>query len=379
MDNIVVHQASLVSQEFIQTLNDTWYLIPNWKWLALVIGTVLSFTLQPMLEAFIRKVKNASPWLNERTTFLSHFLRLPIEHSASWVLIGLGWLFFIDNLLLHLQLDKYLTILSKVVIAFHVIKLIYVSVEAFGNVLAGMAAKTATTMDDQLVPFITKTLKVTVVVFGALVALQNFGVNVMSLLAGLGIGGLAIAFAAQDTVANLFGSVTILMDHPFKIGDWIKVGDTEGTVEEVGFRSTRIRTFYNSAITIPNSVLAKEKIDNMGVRPKRRVRQILSVTYETSPDLLTDFCDRLKEVIQIDSKVERESIVVSFNNFNTSSLDVLMQFHYVGITEAAEELARTQKIFCDILTLAAMMKVDFAYPTTTLKVPGSFLKRDELS
>jgi small-conductance mechanosensitive channel len=118
------------------------------------------------------------------------------------------------------------------------------------------------------------------------------------LLAGLGIGGIAFALAAKDTVENLFGSVTVLVDRPFQVGDWVVIGDQEGTVEEIGFRSMRLRTFYNSRITIPNSLLVKSAVDNLGARRYRRVKCMIGVQYDTPPDRIEAFCEGIRELIR---------------------------------------------------------------------------------
>jgi len=227
------------------------------------------------------------------------------------------------------------------------------------------AAKTETTLDDQLAPFATKTLKVLAIVLGILIALQNFGFNVMSLLAGLGLGGLALALAAQDTAANLFGSITILFDSPFKVGDHVRVGDTEGTVEDIGFRSTRIRTFYNSEVIIPNSTMAKEKIDNLTQRSARRIRQTIGLHYDTPTEKIISFCEGVRYLLLQEEKIQRDSVQVHFMNYNASTLDVLVQFH-LSVVDGKEEMDRQQRLFCDILDLSRKMEISLAYPTQTL-------------
>ena len=145
--------------------------------------------------------------------------------------------------------------------------------------------------DGQLVPLVKKALRVSVVVMGLLVMFQKLGVEVVSVLAVLGLGGLAFALAAKDTCANLFGSVIILLDRPFHIGDQVIIGKTEGSVKSIGFRSARIRTFYNSVISVPNSVLANANIDNMGRREYRRIKAFLGATYDTPPAKIEAFID----------------------------------------------------------------------------------------
>lgn len=355
--------------------DETWFLLPNWVWTVLGAATLLSFLLRPLLQLGFRRAKRALRRQKDAADygqrFIDHVTERPIEASLSWILLALLWLGLIDGLALEKNADRYLVLFTKLLLAINVIRLIYHFVDAVGKVFEIAARKTATTLDDQLVPFGTKAVKILVVILGVLITLQNFGVNVVSLLAGLGLGGLALALAAQDTVANLFGSIMILMDQPFKVGDWIKIGATEGTVEEIGFRSTRIRTFYNSLITIPNSVVAKEQIDNMGVRPRRRVRQVLGLLYETPPAKIKEFTDRVRYTILQEDKVDREAVAVTFNNFNAASLDILVQFHLTDIQTIQEEQARTQHIFMEIIEVAASVGVEFAYPTQTLYMKRS--------
>ncbi|MDX8384881.1 MAG: mechanosensitive ion channel, partial [Ghiorsea sp.] len=144
--------------------------------------------------------------------------------------------------------------------------------------------KTDSVLDDQLVPFIGKTLKLFLCVTGVLVVAQNMGYSVSGLIASMGIGGIAIAMAAKDTIANLFGSVMLLVDRPFSVGDWIRTSEFEGVVEEIGFRSTKIRTFAKTLVNVPNSLLANMVIDNIDARSKRRIKMRIGITYATSTD-----------------------------------------------------------------------------------------------
>src|SRR5690606_42111412 len=131
-----------------------------------------------------------------------------------------------------------------------------------------------------IIPLLRKSLKIFIGVVGGLLLVQHVGYPITSLLGGLGIGGLAVALAAQDTLANVFGSVIIFTDKPFKVGDWVKIGDVIGDVESIGFRSTRIRTWPKTLVTIPNKIIANTQVENWSAMPKRRIRFTLPVTYE---------------------------------------------------------------------------------------------------
>src|SRR5690606_21463622 len=148
--------------------------------------------------------------------------------------------------------------------------IVYRLVDVLANVMDKRADDTSTKLDDQLVPLIRKSLKVVTVVLGVIFVLQNLEVDVASLIAGVSLGGLAFTLAARDTVANLFGSVSIFADQPFQVGDWVVMQGVEGVVEEVGMRSTRVRTFYRSLVSIPNAKVADGIVDNYGARDSRR-------------------------------------------------------------------------------------------------------------
>jgi MscS family membrane protein len=273
--------------------------------------------------------------------------------------------------LLALQLEgavlSVCTVGLQIVLGAILIWIVHAVTGVLSEYLTRLAAKTESSLDDQLVPLLTRTLRVFVVVVGVLIVIQNLGINVLSLLAGLGIGGLAFALAARDAVANFFGSLMILFDRPFQVGDWIKVGGSEGTVEEIGFRSTRIRTFYNSVISIPNSEVAGKQIDNMGVRRYRRAVANLSVTYDTPPEKLEAFMEGIKEIIQQNPATRKDFFHVVFTEFGDSAL-VVMAYFFFEVPDWAEELAQRQSVYLAILRLAAELKVEFAFPTRTLHI-----------
>ena len=233
-----------------------------------------------------------------------------------------------------------------------------------------LAQRTESRVDDILVPLVRRGLKIVVAAFGLLFIAQNLNIDVTSLLAGLGLGGLAFALAAKDTVENLFGSVTVLVDRPFHIGDWVVIGDVEGTVEEIGFRSTRIRTFYNSVITVPNSTLVHSSVDNLGVRSFRRVKCMISIQYDTPPDRIEAFCEGIRELIRKHPYTRKDYYLVYFNEFADSALNILLYaFHQTP--DWPTELRERHRLFVDIVRLAQRLSVEFAFPTRTLHLASA--------
>ncbi len=227
-----------------------------------------------------------------------------------------------------------------------------------------IAERTETRWDDQLVPLLGQALHYLTILLGGLFVLDALGVEVWKLAAGVGIGGLAFALAAKDTVANVFGSINIFLDQPFQIGDWIKVGDVEGVVEEVGFRSTRVRTFYNSLITIPNSLLTNAEVDNMGARHRRRIKLTLGLTYDTPVDKVQAFVEGVRAILAAHPMVEK-TYEVHFHGMGASSLDILVYYHVVSSDWSGELQTRGQNLL-EFMRLADALGVSFAFPSTSV-------------
>ena len=229
--------------------------------------------------------------------------------------------------------------------------------------------KSSNSITKHLLPYSKKILKTLIAIICVLVFLQNSGFNVTSLLAGLGIGGIAVALAAKETLSNFFGGFTVIADKPFSIGDWIVCNEFEGNVEDIGFRSTKIKTFYDSLLTIPNSVIADSIIDNLGKRKARRIRITLDITYDTSPEKVEAFVEGIKNIIKCNPCTRKDYYQCYFSGYGPHSLQVLLNF-FLRVRDWDSELLQKQNIFLEILRLAKELEVDFAFPTQTLDVPS---------
>ncbi|HHO52084.1 MAG TPA: mechanosensitive ion channel family protein, partial [Deltaproteobacteria bacterium] len=238
----------------------------------------------------------------------------------------------------------------------------FISVGA--EIARSWSALTESKLDDQAIPLLRQAAQLLLVVVGSLYLVDAMGFDVWKLAAGVGIGGLAFALAAQDTVANLFGSINIFLDRPFQIGDWVKIGSVEGVVEEVGFRSTRVRTFYNSLVTIPNSQITNANVDNLGLRPRRRIKFTLGLTYDTPPDKLEAFTEGVRAILAAHPLVQR-SYEVHVYDLGSSAIEILVYYHVVTPDWHEELTARSQNIL-EFVRLAREMGVSFAFPSTSV-------------
>ncbi|MFZ9886327.1 MAG: mechanosensitive ion channel family protein [Myxococcota bacterium] len=279
---------------------------------------------------------------------------------------GTIWI-FVPSLGLHVAWAKVVLLCMRVIAAVSCVVLVYRLVDIVAAFLQHRAERTETKLDDQLVPLVRRGLRIVTVLAGVVFVLQNLEINVGSLLATLGIGTLAFALAAQDTVKNLFGSITIFLDKPFQIGDWVVTSGVEGVIHEVGFRSTQIRTFYDSVVTIPNGKFTDAIIDNYGKRRYRRCFTKLGLAYHTTPEQMEAFCNGVRAIISAHPSTRKDYYEVHFSGYGESGLEVMLYFFF-EVPSWTSELRARHEVFLDIWRLAHHLRVSFAFPTRTLHV-----------
>ena len=343
--------------------------IALWQYAGVFLVLLIAFVTRKISEFFLRKFAN---WLIKHTPpKWDENIVLQSVKPVSFLIFTLFIRLFYADLQLPVRMNAAIKFALEVMIAGSLLWLAFKLVDFFCDHLRRITAKTDTKLDDQLIPLLRKALKVFGFTIGALVLVQSFGYSISSVLAGLGIGGVAVALAAQDTIANFFGSVMIFADKPFQIGDWIITGKVEGTVEEVGFRSTRIRTFYNSVISVPNSKLASSDVDNLGLRRYRRIKEVLSLTYSTTAQQMQAFVEGIRAIIQANRYMRKDFYEIHFNGYGNSSLNVLV-YCFLEVDSWSDELREKHNFFLEILRLAEELGVEFAFPTQTVHVDSFY-------
>ncbi len=337
-----------------------------WQYIGLLIILTIAITAQKVLSfvfdrvlirVFRRKKFNVE---DTKTTLFLKTAR-PLSWLATFFILAL----LIPVLQLPSKMGAFVIIGLKSSIPILFTFAFYRFVDIIAHQFEKRAQTTESALDDQLVPILRKTLKAFVLVIGFLYVLQNFNVNITTLLAGLSIGGLAIALAAQDTLKNFFGSIMIFLDRPFQIGDWIIATGIDGSVEEVGFRATRVRTFYNSLIYVPNGKLADMTVDNMGKRFYRRYKTMLAIHYDTPAYLIEAFTKGLEQIVLDHKETRKDYYNIYFNEFNASSLDILF-YIFINTPTWPDELRVRHELNLEIIKLAKKLGVNFAFPTQTL-------------
>ena len=238
-------------------------------------------------------------------------------------------------------------------------------IDFVGLILLKRAELTANKMDDQLIPFIIEIGKIFIYIFGVFIIMGNiFNVNIAALATGLGIGGIALAMASKESLENLLGSFTIFFDQPFTVGDVVIIGSITGTIEKVGFRSTRIRTFDKSLVTVPNKKMIDAELDNLGLRTVRRVKFNVGLTYETSAEQIKAIVNDIQEMINLHEKTNQDGRV-RFQEFGPSSLDIMV-IYFVNSPRWEDLIDVKEDINYKIIEIVQKHKSDFASPTTTV-------------
>ena len=360
--------SSFLDLTFLNLSLKTWLIIDIILLSVYIISYIISRVVNRLVYSYLTFIK-----FNGLTDKHARLFVLPLN------IIFIGWVFILALSIVNFDIEKltFIVQVAKVVSYFGVVLLGWRLVDLFQLYLKSKTAKTETKFDDLLVPLVTRVLKVTVLLIGILSIAEILKLPLASLVAGLGIGGLAIAMAAKDTIANVFGSVTVLSDRPFNIGDWVKINNTEGSVQSLGFRSTRIRTFYDSVVTVPNSNLLTSTVDNMGQRNYRRYSTKLDIVYSTSPEKITEFSEAIRQLILDQEYTRKDSFHVYFNDFSDSSLQIML-YVFFKASEWTIELQARHDLLIGIMKLADELGVEFAFPTRTLQVESSDLSLKSL-
>lgn len=325
--------------------------VENWQWIGFFLLGFVAYGLGKGLSMGLRLGPES--------------LR-PGERPLALVLSGGMALWGILNLGLPELFVTTLRALSLSIVIVGGVWLTFVGINAVQSVLRRVSGvQDDLSFDDTLLSLVAGLLKIIVAIAGLLFLADALYLPYQSVLAGIGIGGLAFAFAAQETVANFFGSAIIMADRPFRKGDLVRVGAFTGVIEHVGLRSTRIRTADDSVLTMPNNLFAKETIDNLGQRRARRIELMVGVTYDTPADTLEAFRQALEDVASKHPACDGRPVSVGLAGFGESSIDYRLVC-FLKATTPQEEQEKRHSLMMDIVERARSLGVEFAFPTRTL-------------
>lgn len=331
-------------------------------WLALFLLPIVAYGLGSLVLMCLRLP--LGPILEKKAGLDTDYQKRMLK-PFGWTAAGLfAWL-GLSVLDIPPTLLVALTVTVKVTVCVSLVVAAFRASDALSLYALRFTESTSTKFDDMLIPLVRRSAKTLVAIIGALFLAQNLDIEVWSLFAGFSIFGAMVALAGQDMVKNFFGSVTVLTDQPFAVGDWIVVGSIEGVVEEVGFRSTRIRTFADSLITLPNSQLITASVDNFGKRKYRRYSKKLPVRWTTSPEKLEAFCEGIRELVRKHPYTRKDSYQVWVNDINDFALEILLYIFWAA-PDWNTELREKHRFLVDLHRLAVELGVELAYPSQRL-------------
>lgn len=335
-----------------------------WHYMVMFFILLIAFALGRIFTFFINKKVDKTD--EEQRTVMLTMLK-SIRTPVSILLFSIGFLISMNLLTMSEEtvavVDKVVNLLFSITVVFGLFSLIDILEERLGRI----TEKTESKLDDMLVPLMRRTLKVVIVIIVTLHIIQNIAdQEIGPLLASLGIGGLAFALAAQDMIKNMFGSVMIITDRPFHAGDRILIEGVDAVVEDLGFRSTKIRTLTGHLVSIPNSIVANTKIENIGKRPHIRRLSNITITYDTPAEKVERAVEIIREILDNHEGMDPEFPPrVYFNDFNDCSLNIIMLYWYHP-PSYWDYMAFTEKVNLQIFKRFNKEGIEFAFPTYTV-------------
>lgn len=341
------------------------------EWLQAVIGQLLTLVVALILIWLGRRVVT---WIImkplQRVAGRSQMIQddkliKAIRMPMRWFVVAVALLVSVAILDVGEGVTVFVQRIGRSAIIIGIMLLFYSLVDIFAFSSNVVFRVTGLTIEERLLPFIRTGLKVLLLVAGVLAVMGEWDYDVSGLIAGVGLSGLALSLAAQDTAANLFGFASIIGDRPFDVGDYISSPDVEGVVEEVGIRSSRIRQLDQALVTIPNSTLANSVVKNWSRLSKRRLDYMLGVTYDSSSNDLRVLLHRIRELLNNWASVEPGSVVVYFIEFGDSSLNLLVRC-YLTIPDWGEFHAQQEEINLAVMDIVQELGMSMAFPSRSL-------------
>ena len=347
--------------------------ISAWQYIAAFLAIIAGLILKRIILSYIQK-KIESYVSNTEAEWDDQLFEAIIKPVNAFVMIGAV---HIAAFLLIFSLSNFPTELIgksySIFLGLSIIWLVYRLVDVAAHYVDELLAKADEGLRGQFTPLIRRALRIMVVIIGSLTILATIGINITGLAACFGIIGLAISMGSQDSVANFVGTINILTDRPYKVGDWITVGSTiDGDVEEIGFRSTKIRMFDKTLMSVPNGKLASETIKNWSRMPKRRIKMTLGLSYDTSAKQMKAALKEIEKLLEEDEGVDQEYKLVQFTDFGASSMDIFL-YYFSTSTVWKEYLDTRERVNLKIMDKVEELGLEFAFPTQTLHLKGDSL------
>ena len=355
-----------IGMEELRTLLDYQFLhntVQTWLGGAgiLIVFIILRFKL---IEAVMLTFKKLSA--KTQTTFDDKLVEV-MEGPLRWGVIAVGFYLAFSLFDVTSDIAKSVAHLLRSTIIVLVVWIVYRALNIFSDSMLAISRHFHSELGESLANLLVSVLKAFAVIIGLITVFQEWGFNVSGFLASLGLVGMAFALAAKDTAANLFGSLVIFTDRPFKIGDWVKTPEVEGIIESIGIRSTKVRTFAQALVSVPNGVLANSAILNWSEMGKRRIKMSIGVTYGTTAMQMQGILDDIRTLLHGDNDIHDDTIYIHFTDFQESALGIFCYF-FTKTTNWGEYMQVRERINLEIMKIVEGRGAAFAFPSQSLYI-----------
>ncbi len=367
----IIHKAlypygsTILSNYFPPFMQEKIFNIAIWQYVAIALYFAFAGLLHMILMRIFTKIYTK---LSDNITKKNNFAETKAKYlkkagkNSSFLILLYIFKKFIPTLLLPAGVTNFVIVATSIAIVIAMTSLLYNLVFIITSFLMDYTERTESKTDEELLMIITGLVKSIIIILAIFEILRILGVNITTLIAGVSIGGLVLALAAQDAVKNLIGSFVLIADKPFVIGDWVVGSGFEGSVEHIGFRSTRIRTKDMSVTSVPNGMMSNIVIKNMGERPERLMELTIKMRYGTPMEKLQSFKEGILDIISNDSRISDQNYRVNYVNISDGSIDLQLQSN-IMVRNLQDELKVKESVYYEIIELSRKLDIDIAYPT----------------
>ena len=334
--------------------------------IAIAIGIVLIFRILSSAVACMI-IKLLTYKKGEKKQVKKNPFYLPLKTIFTFIGIYIGLYMIKDVIAISEKAESIIEKTMKIAMILFVAKSFAVGLNDKNIIVSKLRDKSNKDIDNVTMNAILRTARIAIYILAGFMVISELGYNISGFVTGIGIGGVVLTLAAQDTAKNLFGGLVIFLDKPFVVGDWIEVENYEGTVEDITFRSTRVRTFENSLVNIPNSIISNASIINWSKMEKRRYRTNLCLAKDTPLEKLERFKTRVEDMLQSREAIFDDSIIVKFDTIANNGLNVLI-CSYTDSVDYTSYLSEREDINCKIMKILKEENIELAYDTKTVYV-----------
>jgi MscS family membrane protein len=330
-----------------------------------VLFFIIVLLFQILRRLFVKIIINTLHKLSKKTkNKLDDHLIDIVDKPLRTVVTLIGFTIGFNILNLPDNINHFVVLIMKTLFIFCFFWILYRAEEIINNFFINKFANNSEMLRG-ILPLLSKTTKVAIIIICITIVIQLWGYDIGAIITGLGIGGLAVALAAKDTLANFFGSLTIMVDRPFKIGDWIICAGIEGTVEDIGFRTTKIRTFSKALVSVPNYKITTDSTINWSMRDRRRIKYSIGATYSTSRKQMVEAVNSIRNMLIEHERIHNEGLMVYFDDFGESSLNIFV-YCFTKTAVWSEYLEIRQDVNLKIMEIFENLNIEFAFPSMSI-------------